>query len=303
MISVVFPVYNSAKFLHSSLPSIINQSFSNIEILIIYDESSDDTLSIIKDYQLMDSRIKIIYGQNAGLIGALNLGLSHASGKFIARMDADDLSFPQRFELQHKFINSGSYDICGCHFNIIDDNDNLIRVHKVPLFHEQISIELCRRVPFAHGSVLIRKSFLDYYNLSYGSPFFSSCEDFDLWVRMYNLGAIFGNVDDILFNYRDQPNSISKSKLNELYVSNTLLANNFLYSNKSIVLKNIKKYNGYKLSDDLNKTFCFVLFKLLFINKFSFYIFKNFNYRFIIWAFLKFFFDCVRLYKIKFFKI
>ena len=116
LISVLMPVYESEKFLEISIKSILNQTFKNFELLIVYDKSSDKSLSIIKKYQNLDKRIVLIKGNGKKLIGALNLGYLKSKGKFIARMDADDISLSKRFEKQLNYMKKNELDICASHF-------------------------------------------------------------------------------------------------------------------------------------------------------------------------------------------
>ena len=142
LISVVMPVYNSAPFLAEAIESILSQTLRDFELLIVYDNSNDSSLEIIRNYQQVDNRIKIIYGINNGLIGALNQGMEAAQGKFVARMDSDDISLPLRFEKQVQLMESVGGDICGCHFLIINDIGKLVDAKLVPLCPSSFSIFL-----------------------------------------------------------------------------------------------------------------------------------------------------------------
>jgi len=113
-ISVIMPVYNCELFLHDSIGSILKQSYRNYEFIIINDGSEDSSLEIIKSYSSRDNRIKVINQRNKGLIESLNLGVSISKGEYIARMDADDISLVNRFEMQLTHMINNNIDVCGC---------------------------------------------------------------------------------------------------------------------------------------------------------------------------------------------
>tara|TARA_R110001583_G_scaffold125058_2_gene276531 strand:- start:4867 stop:5766 length:900 start_codon:yes stop_codon:yes gene_type:complete len=215
IISVILPVYNGGEYLNEAIDSILNQTFSDFEFIIINDGSTDDSLSIIESYLNVDDRITLINRENKGLIASLNEGINLSRGKYIARMDADDVSFNTRFAKQLKLLDSG-YDICGCHFITIDIDGKKVDSTLVPLEISSMLLNLSLTVPFAHGSIMVRRSFLDIHKLKYGGRSAKSAEDYDLWVEMYNKGARFANVDDFLFYYRWYALSVSKINSNNL---------------------------------------------------------------------------------------
>ena len=113
LISVVLPAFNCAAYLPQAIESVLAQTLGDFELLIIYDESSDDTLRIIQGYQAKDPRVVLIHGQRERLVGALNRGINAATGAYIARMDADDISRPQRFARQVEQMEKQQLDFCG----------------------------------------------------------------------------------------------------------------------------------------------------------------------------------------------
>lgn len=271
LVSVIMPVYQSEKFLKYSISSILNQTFKDFEFIIIYDESSDNSLSIIKKFQQQDKRILIIHGNKKNLVDALNIGIVKSKGKFIARMDADDISLPKRFENQIDHMSKYNLDICGCHCFLIDKFNNTKSTGLFPVTHEMCFLSLAFRVPFAHSSVMIRNKFLLDKNLMYGQSDFKTAEDFDLWIRMYNKGARFGNVNDILHKYRDLKNSLSKIKNKEVIKDTAKLVNTF-FKNEN---KNLEKILERK-KVTLNIEEQILLAKLIFKN-----FFKTLNFNFL----------------------
>jgi glycosyltransferase involved in cell wall biosynthesis len=208
LISVILPVYNAQEYLAEAIESILAQTYQNFEFIIINDGSSDNSLNIIKSFN--DDRIHLIDRKNMGLVYSLNEALSIANGKYIARMDADDISLPDRFEKQLFLMENNLLDICGSHYLLIDANNKINGLNLTPLSHDFCFLSLISKVPFAHPSVMIRKDFLLKYNFLYGSSKYKIAEDLDLWIRMYNAGAKFANLNEIVFKYRIIENSLSK---------------------------------------------------------------------------------------------
>ena len=113
IISVVMPVYNAESYLEEAIESVVSQTFKDFEFIIIDDGSSDNSLEIIKKFSKNDNRIFYISRENKGIIHSLNEGLNKSSGLYIARMDADDVSYPKRLEIQYNFMVENKLDICG----------------------------------------------------------------------------------------------------------------------------------------------------------------------------------------------
>lgn len=206
-ISVLMPVFNAQKDLRQAIDSILKQSFSDFEFLIIDDGSTDQSVEIVESYT--DPRIRFLRNpKNLGLVPTLNRGLSEARGKYIARMDADDISEPLRFESQAALLENNQADICGGLFRIIDADGKVTGDVSVPFTTDELVACLANTVPFAHGSVTMRASFLRQHQLQYGpSPY---AEDYDLWIRIFECGGRFANVPEIIFQYRNYSSSLSK---------------------------------------------------------------------------------------------
>ena len=229
LISVILPAFNSAPYLAQAIESILTQTISDFELLIIYDESSDHTLDIIREYTLKDQRVQCLMGQKARLVGALNQGIATSKGQFIARMDADDISLPTRFERQLHLIQEKQLDFCGC--NMVMMNSAGVRLQEIvmPSTPDLITVTLACTVPFAHGSVIMRKAFLDEHDLLYRKG--ASAEDYDFWCEAYRLGARFGNADQSLFHYRHFPQSLSKVHAKVVKHHTQALRRNFVSKN------------------------------------------------------------------------
>jgi glycosyltransferase involved in cell wall biosynthesis len=206
LVSVLMPVYNSENFLNASINSILCQTFENFEFIIIDDASTDNSLKIIESYK--DERIILVKKEiNTGYTNSLNLALKIAKGKYIARMDSDDISVPKRFELQFKLMeNNPELVICGSAFQIINSNE----VIKHPKTHNDILLKLLEGTTFAHPTVFIKKEVFDKYNLLY-SPEYEPAEDYYLWTQLVKYGKA-ENIDDVLLLYRRHDNQVSSTK-------------------------------------------------------------------------------------------
>jgi glycosyltransferase involved in cell wall biosynthesis len=217
MASVVMSVYNSEQYLSESIKSILEQTFTAFEFIIINDGSTDESLDIIQKYMKKDARIVLINRENKGLPYSLNEGIERAKGKYIARMDADDISLPSRLEEQFKFMESNSdIGICGTWIESFGEGlkDRLMRF---PADHEELKVILLFSVCFAHPTVMIRKKILDRNNLKYNLNY-SNSQDYELWEKLSHVTKM-GNLQKKLLRYRVSSNSITSivdSKKNEL---------------------------------------------------------------------------------------
>lgn len=205
-ITVLMPVYNCELYIKEAVESVLNQSYSDFELLIIDDASTDKTVSIIKTYA--DSRIQLIEKPlNTGYTNSLNLGLELAQGIYIARMDGDDISMPERFEKQAAFLDvNREVVLCGTLFNVIGSD----LVVKLPEHHDEIKLGLLWGNCMAHPSVMMRKQILDEFSIVYDLSK-EPAEDFDLWVRLLSLGKLY-NLQEVLLNYRIHSTQVSQQR-------------------------------------------------------------------------------------------
>lgn len=203
IISVVMSVYNGEKYLTEAIESILNQTFRRFEFIIIDDASSDDTVSIIKKFQEKDGRIVFLRNdKNLKLPRSLNKGLSVAKGQFIARMDADDVSLPTRFENQLALmLNSPEIDICGSWLEVYEDP---FCRYLQPEGDAQIKSKMFFETSVAHPTVFFKR---DLFFKSGGyDPLATDAEDFDFWERLaHDYKAVFSNIQKILLRYRIHP--------------------------------------------------------------------------------------------------
>lgn len=252
MISVVMPVYNAEKFLEEAIQSILTQTYKDFEFIIINDGSSDKSLEIIKKYRESDERIILVSRENKGLVFSLNEGIKKAKGNYIARMDADDISLPKRFEKQIKFLEKENIDICGSHYFIIDKNNKYISARVVSTEIDFNKIILTRSVPFAHGSVMFKKDFYINNNLKYGLTSYFKAEDYALWQQFSLNNARISNVDEFLFKYRNLDNTLSKQNIN--YTHSLELSKKYIFINYDHLILVFNEYiNKVAVLNDFEK--------------------------------------------------
>ena len=160
-VSVVMPAYNAEKYLQEAIDSILNQTFTDFEFLIIYDDSKDATFAIIEENAKKDDRIKLIYNKYKGLAGALNTGIEAAQGELIARMDADDIAVASRFQKQVEALdNNPKLGLLGTRYVELDDEGNVKNELRVPIGKDNIMKHfLLYGSAFCHSSIMFRKSY------------------------------------------------------------------------------------------------------------------------------------------------
>ena len=258
-VSVIMPSYNSAQYITEAIESILNQTFTDFEFIIINDGSTDDTAKIIKEYANKDHRIKFInHKKNKGFIGCLNECLDIASGEYIAKMDSDDISLPQRLEKQVKYLDEHpSVGMVGCGYRAFDHAD-----------FEYINPAYVGYIDLIKGCattvVLFRKSIIDVFNLRF-NPDFYCAEDYDFYSRFIRYADIH-NLQEVLYLYRwhGENTSIKKNKIqqdNSDVVRQNIL--NIMSVNTMIqkyVLNVSKGKTGFLLPKFLGRIVCLFIF-------------------------------------------
>lgn len=215
IISVIMGVYNDSIFLEEAIQSILNQTFSDFEFIICNDCSTESKVEdILKKYAKIDNRIIIINNQvNSGLAKSLNKCLSIAKGKYIARMDSDDRSLPNRFEVEKNFLdNHKSVAVCGSQTFYI--NNEGVRYKKSEI-DKPIIIDFdyaVKKSCLIHPTVMMRKSALNQVNGYTVNENTLRAEDYDLWCKLTYCGYKLINLPDILFEYREDLSAFKKRK-------------------------------------------------------------------------------------------
>lgn len=200
-ISAVLPVYNGEAYVREAVESILAQTFTDFELIVINDGSTDGSGVILQELAARDPRIVLVERANGGLVSALNEGIERARAELIARMDADDVAMPERFALQHARMEAEpGLGLLGSFIRIMDKTGRIIRQGDYPVSTAETARFLERGCPVAHPTVMMRREAV----LKAGGyrKLFSHCEDYDLWLRISELGYGIANLPQPLLNYR-----------------------------------------------------------------------------------------------------
>lgn len=233
MISVIMSTYKEdERLLRESIESILNQTYRDFEYIIILDYPDNDVhKSVIEEYALKDDRIHFyINGKNMGLTDSLNRGLSLCHGEYIARMDADDISLPDRLERQMKYLEKNHYDLIGGITEMINENGSLLySIKSIPTDPKKINKALRYSQCIAHPTWLGKK---EVFEKNAGYRHMPLCEDYDFTLRAVLNGFVVSNLNEAVLKYRMTSNSISRSNLFEQYLYMSYITNE--YKNKGI---------------------------------------------------------------------
>jgi glycosyltransferase involved in cell wall biosynthesis len=244
-VSVIMPVYNGAVFLHAAINSILTQTFTDFELIIVNDGSKDNTEDIIRTFK--DGRIVYIKNEvNLKLIKTLNKGLDLAKGKYVARMDADDISLPYRLEKQIEAFNSNSQiDIVNVNAFILSEDGKYYREQKShsSLSNDSIKYLIPLQNFICHPGVMVKTELLKHYK--YADDISKEhIEDFDLWNRMLQDGCYCYTIPEFQLLYRDNSLSINhtekRRQVERMFsLSKTLLQRRFNFHIDNASLKAI----------------------------------------------------------------
>jgi glycosyltransferase involved in cell wall biosynthesis len=222
-VSVLMCVFNGEKYLREAIDSILCQTFTDFEFIIINDKSTDRSVDIIRSYA--DPRIRLYSNEsNIGLTKSLNKGIDLAKGKYIARMDADDISLPDRLATQVEFMESNPHiGVCGTWFELFGDSNSIV---SHPINHDEIILKFFNQNAIGHPTVIIKTSVLheNRYNEQY-----ITTQDYELWTRLAISGFKFHNIPSVLLRYRWHNQNISKEKAH-ITTKNTKEAIRLLYN-------------------------------------------------------------------------
>ena len=217
IISIVMPVYNaSIGYLKESIDSVLNQTFGDFELLIINDGSTEtEGIDFIKTYQ--DERIRLITNPHNDFINTLNRGIAESKGKYIARMDADDIMLPNRLQVQYDFMETHSeIDVCGSWAERFGGSTDIIRTHTE---HKDIVASLLLRNTMAHPSVMFRKSSVCKEGIDLYRHGYTCAEDYKLWTDLAIKGLRFANIPEVLLMYRVSDSQVTNTKQEEMWQS------------------------------------------------------------------------------------
>jgi len=220
LVSVIMPCYNSVrtpikrKYIDMAIRSIIKQTYVNWELIAIDDGSKDDTLDYLLEWGKTDSRIKVLpLSENVGVAKALNAGAQRAEGKYLARMDDDDISFPRRLELQVELLErEPDIDLVGAATYVIDEDSKIDCIlSRCETYESSLKLAVGGDSPFVHGSIVVRKTAFDNVGGYNPDDQYMWAEDYELWYRLLKNGRGC-NISSPLYGYRDYATSVSKTK-------------------------------------------------------------------------------------------
>jgi glycosyltransferase involved in cell wall biosynthesis len=233
LVSVLMPVYNGEKFLREAIDSILIQSFTDFEFLIINDGSTDTTETIILSYD--DTRIRYEKNEsNLKLIATLNKGIQLCTGKYIFRMDADDISHFQRIQKQVAFMESNhEIGICGSWFEAFGEVENTIVKYKET--HDEIMTKMLYQCHFCHPSIIIRRELFEGLEL-YFDENYSHAEDYEFYLRAAKKWK-FHNLQEVLLKYRIHDESVS-NKFKSIQIGNSLKIKNRFFAELNTQISN-----------------------------------------------------------------
>lgn len=218
-ISVLMACFNSSNTLKDSIDSVLDQTFSNFEFLIIDDGSSDDTLNKLQNYKNLDSRIRVFKNnKNIGLTKSLNILISKTKAPIIARQDADDISMKSRFEKQFSILKKNKYDVCTTRAKIKNSN------RKIPKYSYLLPKKLLIKYknPFIHGTLMIKKDTLESIGF-YNEKFYYS-QDYELFYKLLQKNFKIKNIHEPLYVLNTEDNISSKFLNQQKYYSECVKA-------------------------------------------------------------------------------
>ncbi len=220
------PVYNGKSYLRETMDSILGQTFSDFEFLIVDDGSTDGSAQIIDSFR--DDRIHVLKNPTRlKLSGALNRGIDKARGVYIARMDADDISLPNRLERQVTFMDANpDIGLCGAWAKMFGSRKTTI--YRAPIGYEHIRAKVLFDNPFVHPTVMLRKTLFDRYNLRYDGSYYPT-EDYELWTRAVPCFPCY-NIPEVLLHYRVHPNSMTTSDWSRMDAKSRIIVGRALKS-------------------------------------------------------------------------
>ncbi len=244
IVTVLMPVYNGGPYLAESIQSVLQQTFTDFEFLIIDDGSTDESVAIVQKFN--DPRIQLIRNDmNQGLVTSLNKGMGLALGEYVARMDADDVCLPERLALQVAFMDAHrEIGICGSWVEVLGEPYG--QILRYPTDPDVLKCSQLFGPALAHPSVMIRRDLLKVTKLLY-DPSYKHAEDFELWVRASEYTSL-ANIGKILLRYRLNPQQVSKRhneeqifnaarvRLSQLYNLGIFPSDEEIYIHRSISL-------------------------------------------------------------------
>jgi glycosyltransferase involved in cell wall biosynthesis len=212
VVSIVMPVYNGERYLPQALASIEQQSFSDWELIAIDDGSTDGSRDLLVSAASRDRRVTVVHQGRGGLAAALNAGIDTARGRYIARMDCDDVSLPHRLARQVALLDGRpSVALVGSSYEVIDGAGRPLGVFQAVSEHDDIAREMYVRNPYGHGTVMMRREVaVEGYRAG------NTDADYELWIRLMRRYRL-ANVPEVLYRWRVAPGSVTQAGARELH--------------------------------------------------------------------------------------
>ena len=210
-VSVLMSVYNGERYLRPAVESILAQTFADFEFVIIDDGSTDSSPAILREYAARDPRVKLTVRANKGLTATLNEAFAISRGKYLARMDCDDVALPQRFARQVALLDADAAVACtGGWFQLIDGAGRLLTTLRPPAADAEIQAKMLRgHNAICHPCAMIRRTAMERVG-GYDTRFKTS-QDIDLWLRLGEVGTL-ANVAEPVLQFRLHESSVSETK-------------------------------------------------------------------------------------------
>lgn len=278
-ISIIVPIYNAEKYLRECLDSLINQTYTNLEIILVNDGSKDSSYAIAKEYALKDNRIKLYTKENGGLSDARNFGLERATGKYIGFTDNDDKAFPNQFERLYQMITENDSDMAICSFVKSDEElkneEIIVNTYNIQEIFDDIILD---KIHAYVWKKLYKKEYFDEFKFPMGLHF----EDLAIFYKMaFNMKKITISNEQLYWYRVDRNDSITSNRKNSLYngvciakiyrektdfsynenlkVKNQVLQMSIKYNTDTY--RNIKKYKKYYEELEVIKTYLVKYYK------------------------------------------
>ena len=259
---MVMPVYNGQIYLRQAVESILNQTFTDLELILIDDGLTDGTAEILDEYANRDPRILLDRNpRNIGIARSLNRGIAMSQGEYIARMDADDVSRADRLSRQFQFMEARpEVGVLGCRCQLIDDAGNLApKLSRVPFEHAVIKWYLCFGCPIVHPTVMMRR---DVVNQAGGYSEEVTTEDYDLWQRLSGTTRL-ANLSDVLLCLRKHRRNASKIQAEDvlqtgLQISQRMMSETLGHEVPMRQVRNVwcEEYDSFKDSQEVARLIC-----------------------------------------------
>jgi glycosyltransferase involved in cell wall biosynthesis len=219
LVSIIMPAYNAEKYIAASIESVLAQTFSDWELIVVDDGSTDSTATVVQEFATRDPRVRYIFQENGRLGKARNTGITNSTGRLIAFLDSDDLWLPTKLEVQTRAMAENNADVVYsksyvfCDENIDDETQTLtssVGKFSGPDFFDS----LIRYPQIPVLTVLFKRSALDRVGLFEEGKAYHGCEDYDLWLRLARAGLVFYGMPDILARYRRHGTAMTAMRSN-----------------------------------------------------------------------------------------